>query len=162
MSSSESISAHLLHSERGFCLLGHVFASRWSSLFCFAVLVGLLTFYPPEVSGFSRLTYQLCMAAVLVSCVYRDDHVLRPVLPLRPIQRIGKISYGIYLFHMPLIVLAVRLTHVTFGTVWSYVLSLLITITVAELSFRFFESPLLHLKRRYSVVHQARLVDCNG
>src|SRR5262249_27262584 len=70
---------HLLHSKRSFYLLSHAFGSRSSSLFGFAGLVGLLTIYPAEVSGLPRLTYQLCMAALLVSCVYRDDHVLRSV-----------------------------------------------------------------------------------
>jgi peptidoglycan/LPS O-acetylase OafA/YrhL len=151
--------AHLLHSERGYRLLGYLAAGRWASAVYLLTLVALLTMAPADISGLPRLAIQICMAALLVSCVYREDHILGPLLRLAPIQRIGKISYGMYLLHIQLIVLAAHLIRADpkQGSIELYALSLILTIIAAGLSFRFFEGPLLSLKRNYSVIHQAHV-----
>jgi peptidoglycan/LPS O-acetylase OafA/YrhL len=149
----------LMHSERGYRSLRDLVSNRWASAVYLLTLVGLLTIAPHDVSGFPRLTIQVLMTALLVSCVYREDHVLRPLLELAPIQRVGKISYGMYLLHTQLIVVAARLLHadLSYGSIPLFVISLIITVIAAELSFRFFETPILSLKRKYSVVHQAHV-----
>jgi peptidoglycan/LPS O-acetylase OafA/YrhL len=95
------------------------------------------------------------MTALLVSCVYREDHALRPLLRFSPFQHIGKISYGMYLLHMPLLALAAYLLHTDAaqGSMRLYGAEVLITIVAAELSFRFLESPILGLKRKFSATH---------
>ncbi|MDP9087815.1 MAG: acyltransferase [Pseudomonadota bacterium] len=145
--------AHLLHSERGYRLLGCFAANRWASALCFLILVGLATVSPIDISGLTRLLLQLGMTALLVSCVYREDHALRPLLQFSPLRRIGKISYGMYLLHIPLLALAVYLLHSNAVSIRLYAVEVAITIVAAEFSFRFFESPILRLKRKYSAVH---------
>jgi len=114
---------------------------------------------PADISGLPRLAIQICMTALLVSCVYREYHVLRPLFRFAPVQRIGKISYGMYLLHIQLIFLAAHLLQPEpkGGSILLYASSLILTVIAAELSFRFFEGPLLKLKRNYSVVHQAHV-----
>jgi peptidoglycan/LPS O-acetylase OafA/YrhL len=147
--------AHLLHSERGYRLVGYFAANRWASTLCFLILVGLVTVSPADISGLPRLLLQLCMTALLVSCVYREDHALGPLLRFSPLQRIGKISYGMYLLHIPLLALAAHLLHgnAEQGSIRLFAVEAVITIIAAGLSFRFFESPILGLKRKYSAVH---------
>lgn len=145
--------AHLLHSERGYRLLGCFAANRWASTLCLLILVGLATVSPLDISGLTRLLLQLCMTALLVSCVYREEHALRPLLQFAPLRRIGKISYGMYLLHIPLLALAAYLLHTNAVSIRLYAVEVVITIIAAELSFRFFESPILRLKRKYSAVH---------
>lgn len=151
--------AHLLQSKQGYRVLGYLAANRWASTVYLLTLVALLTMAPADISGLPRLAIQICMTALLVSCVYREYHMLRPLLRFSPVQRIGKISYGMYLLHIHLIFLAAHLLqpNTNGGSILLYALSLMLTVIAAELSFRFFESPLLRLKRNYSVVHQAHV-----
>ena len=60
---------------------------------------------------------------------------------VRPLRWIGRRSYGIYLFHWPVIVIAEqRLTTWSIGPL--RVLCVLLTLAIAELSLRFVESPI--------------------
>jgi peptidoglycan/LPS O-acetylase OafA/YrhL len=73
------------------------------------------------------------------------------VLTLRPVVYLGKISYGIYLYHMVIPWLARR----TFGlslqpSVGGFVAKLLLTIGIASLSWYVIEKPIGALKRYWS------------
>ena len=122
--------AHLLHSESGFRVCGRFAANRWASTLIFLGLIALISSTPRDISGWPRLAVQLGMTAWLVSCVYREDHALRPLLTVAPARQIGKISYGMYLFHIQLIVLAAFLLHVdpAHGSLRLFVLGLSITV----------------------------------
>jgi peptidoglycan/LPS O-acetylase OafA/YrhL len=68
---------------------------------------------------------------------------------------VGVISYGVYLLHM-LSANAVRaVMHQTYG-VLVFAATLATVITVAYFSFRYFETPLLKLKRRFEPRTSAR------
>jgi len=147
--------AHMLHTSHGFGALRIVAGRRWHSSLWLLTLAGLLTCAPEDISGLPRLAMQLSMTLLLASCVYREDHALRPIFAFSLVQRIGKVSYGLYLFHV-LVIAALRhfLQFPADGSMALYFATLILTLCIAELSFRFFETPLLTLKRRYSVVHQ--------
>ena len=68
---------------------------------------------------------------------------------------LGKISYGLYLYHNPIIAyydkIALFLGYQTDGgIIEKIILCLLFTITTAQLSFTLIERPLLRLKKRFS------------
>jgi len=63
----------------------------------------------------------------------------------RPFIYSGRISYGLYVFHLP--VLAAVTSHVR-GLTGS-VLTLLLTYGVSVISYHYFETPFLRLKRRF-------------
>jgi len=69
---------------------------------------------------------------------------------------LGKISYGLYVYHMPIIFLLRALLKSSFGlapVAWLvYVLVLGGTVVAAYLSYRFFELPFLRSKDRFSIV----------
>lgn len=75
------------------------------------------------------------------------------VLEWRPIAYIGTISYGVYLFHSP-ILWALRLTpgsETLFeGSLFFLILVTAMSVGVAALSWRFFESPINGLKRHFA------------
>lgn len=69
----------------------------------------------------------------------------------RPLVYLGKISYGLYVFHVPALEFVAgylpRHSQIVHWTV-----SLLLTIVASVLSYRYFESPFLRLKRKFEVI----------
>jgi peptidoglycan/LPS O-acetylase OafA/YrhL len=74
------------------------------------------------------------------------------------IHYLGKISYGLYIYHPAVIVLCVNTIHYFFGknistitfNIILYPSVILLTILVCDLSFRYVETPLLKLKDRFT------------
>ncbi len=149
--------AHLLYNQRGFEIAYRLVGERWSAVI-FAVALLILINIPAfgsDISGTPRLLIQILMTLLVASVVVREDHRLQPLLQIRPLMRLGVLSYGLYLFHM-------LVRHVVYAVMARVGLLevpflLLIAVTIgtwiaAELSFRFFESPFLKLKKRFVVV----------
>jgi peptidoglycan/LPS O-acetylase OafA/YrhL len=140
--------AHILHSPRGYRRVARILFPPWMSIAVLAVLVLTCNVVPSELAGWPRPSIQLLMAVLLASCVVREDHWLRGLLGFAPVARIGVVSYGIYLFHMiadhgTLALLA--------STRWRFPLDrfflvLLFTWIIAEVSYRYYETPFLRLK----------------
>jgi peptidoglycan/LPS O-acetylase OafA/YrhL len=73
----------------------------------------------------------------------------------RPLQYLGKISYGLYVYHMLCIRIAERILRHESGflhQVLRIVLSLGITIVLSAVSYALLEKPFLNLKRRFTYV----------
>lgn len=91
----------------------------------------------------------LCLAYLLLALACCLFIVGMQRLPTwRPITYLGKISYGLYVFHIP----AIALIGSRLGTFFSPVASLAVTVAAAALSYATFEKPLLQLKRQFDVV----------
>jgi peptidoglycan/LPS O-acetylase OafA/YrhL len=142
--------AHLLHDRRWFGRLAGWFGGRWASMALLVALCLACNLPNPDLSGWPRLLIQVLMTLLLSSCVIREDSVLNRLLSFRIIRRIGVISYGMYLYHMfTIYVVRVALDRVNVKFPAAlFVLGLLLTIVVAELSYRFYEMPFLRLKDR--------------
>ncbi len=145
------ILAHLLHERRWFDRLAPLLQGRLMAPLLLGSLVLEAQLTPADLSGWPRLLVHLTMAAWLGSLVVREDHALAGLLRLRPIARIGAISYGMYLYHLWVFHVA-RLANEQLGLDFLaalFVTGGLLTILVAELSFRFLETPFLGWKRRF-------------
>lgn len=76
------------------------------------------------------------------------------LLEWRPIVYLGKISYGIYVYHF-LVPVAIAAAATHFGRGYTnagfpnFVVTLLITVAISALSWRFFERPINGLKRHF-------------
>jgi len=71
------------------------------------------------------------------------------------LRYLGKISFGLYLFHLPCLMFLWRLAPHLLGNdsqLFSAVVGLPLTIGVASVSYRYFESPFLRMKERFTVV----------
>ena len=87
------------------------------------------------------------MALVVGACVVPASHALSTPLTLWPVRRIGAVSYGMYLFHLPLITAMRRF--VSLQPAVMFFAATLVTWAVAELSFATFEKSFRNLKARF-------------
>ncbi|HEX6492156.1 MAG TPA: acyltransferase [Candidatus Dormibacteraeota bacterium] len=95
-------------------------------------------------SGFTLVA--LCAAGLLAALVVRPVAPLVAVFSLPPLVEVGRVSYGIYLWHYPLLLLLYPQTGVR-GPVALAVVGPL-TLVAASLSHAIVEAPFLALKRR--------------
>jgi peptidoglycan/LPS O-acetylase OafA/YrhL len=113
------------------------------------------------VWGYSLLNYWF---AVIIYCVVKDG-LFTKVLDARPMRYLGKISYGLYVYHFGLIWFAGRIrdygiTDETIAKPLTALIALVLTIVVASLSYYLLEKPILRLKDRYfPLKSKARMVD---
>jgi peptidoglycan/LPS O-acetylase OafA/YrhL len=97
----------------------------------------------------------LLMTTSMVLGVIAGYHgVIGRVLDIHWMGHLGRISYGLYLYHMPIPVL-LKLAVVKLGVGFPgwvlLMLSLSLTVIIAELSFRYLETPFLRLKERFDL-----------
>lgn len=120
-------------------VLGHDAAAPASLV----LLLALLQF--DQTGVFTQFVIAFFVASVCV----REDTVLHPALAWKPADYVGSISYGVYLMHM-LAVNGVRRVVGHVEGVDIFVLTALVTIALAGLSFRYFEQPVLGIRRRWT------------
>ncbi len=142
--------AHTLHHPQGFRWLEKLGLMQvWSPAILAVLLLVVISLPVSTLSGWPRFTIHLLMTIWLASLVMQEDHKLRTVMAWKPIDRIGIISYGMYLFHMIALFFATMLLS-KLGLLdlqWlRFFLYLGLTIVISELSFRYFESYFLRMK----------------
>jgi peptidoglycan/LPS O-acetylase OafA/YrhL len=146
------ILAHLLHRRRSYEALQWLLGFRGSSVAFAIVLLCLLQWQGPG------LLIQLSMALLVGACVYREDHGLAPLLRQPVLAAVGAASYGVYLLHMLVknVVLKVLTPVGLQGNGYLvFLVTLAATVAIARLSFRYFESYFLRRKSRYEPVTTA-------
>jgi peptidoglycan/LPS O-acetylase OafA/YrhL len=140
--------ALVLHDPKGFARCRPWLAgSRWHSLLWLGVAV-VATLLP----GAPWFTVHVALAMVVVACCMREDHALAPLLHRPVLVYLGTISYGMYLLHMlckNLVVKAFAFAGFEAGALTSFLATLLLSIVVAGLSYRYFESRFLRMKGRF-------------
>ena len=121
------------------------------SWLCLVALIPLALLMPEKAPG--TIPWGLLGASLLTLGVIQGilpdmlagaSSLLRSVLSFGPLTWIGQRSYGLYLWHWPLAVMAHYLLGVDRSPLWNVVV-LLVTVIIAELSYRYLETPV----RRY-------------
>ena len=119
-----------------------------------AVWLGLLVVvacWPGDVQGWPRLAFHVAATLVLAGIVLNPESRVVAALEFKPLVFVGTISYGVYLLHVLALDAAqrmlTRLQITTPGVL--FVVCLGMTIALAALSYRYFEAPLLRLKKRW-------------
>lgn len=109
-------------------------------------LCGLL-FMMYAIEGYSSFLYKggqlltSVLAAFVLLCLLQPQSILGRILSIPPLRWIGERSYGIYLWHYPVILLLSN----GVKTNWMILLAeLAITAVLSELSYRLVETPIRH------------------
>jgi peptidoglycan/LPS O-acetylase OafA/YrhL len=139
----------LLHDARGRERAARVLGARWSAPLVGVLCGALIALLPAEDWGFARGGVQLGFGLLVTACVLREDHGLARVLRLRPLAWVGRVSYGVYLLHMPGLLVA-RELWAALGVEGpgDLVSAFVAALVLAALSRRFLERPFLRWKQR--------------
>lgn len=151
-----SILAQILHSEKGFRILRPILGSKWAAALWILLLLASLVPRQP----FWQMIQWFLVAAVVGSCVIREDNTLAPFLRFRPLAYIGLVSYGMYLLNT-LVLDVVNPVMNRIGLrhpLLKFPIFVAATVLVAGISYRFFETPFLRLKERFSKVREVQPV----
>jgi peptidoglycan/LPS O-acetylase OafA/YrhL len=142
--------AHLLHHRRSFDLIARLCQPRWTiptliaGLFLAAQLAGA------TIQGAPRLAIHLIMMALLASLLLQRQGIAVRLLQVPPLAYLGRISYGVYLYHTVVLTLLLGgfdVLHIRRPPPFIVFTAVLgITAGIATLSFRYIESPLLRLR----------------
>ncbi|MEM6050538.1 acyltransferase family protein [Erwinia sp. P7711] len=104
-------------------------------------LISISLFYIDQSTPFpGRYALIPVMGTLLVIIFCSVENLPGKILALKPVVFIGVISYSLYLWHQPVLSL-LRHKYVTEPSPWIISLSLVITVAIAYLSWRYVESP---------------------
>ena len=108
---------------------------------------------------FKKYLYVLPMAGLFCFTLFNQS-AAGPWLPAaiaRALNYLGKISFGLYMYHSPLLFLLDLYPNIYFNSQWLRLLLILVlTGVVASLSYEGFEKQILRLKSRFEVVPTVR------
>jgi peptidoglycan/LPS O-acetylase OafA/YrhL len=142
--------AHLLHHRGAYAWMARGFGARFWAPVWGIVLLLLCNLLPPDIRGWGRLSVHVMLFFLLASCVLREDNGLARILTWGPLARLGTLSYGIYLLHPFAMDFAKRglgLVRVDHQFVF-FLSTLALSVGLAELSYRFYETPFLNIKKK--------------
>lgn len=126
---------------------------NWAATLCFAALMYIK--YELDASPFimkTGFTVIAVLAGIIILAGAEGAWFANRVLISRPLTIIGKVSYGLYLWHLPVFLILGR--HVTSGPKPLRILAgIIVASVVTVISWFFIEKPFLNLKnRRYANV----------
>ena len=126
---------------------------NWAATLCFAGLMYIK--YELDASPFimkTGFTVIAVLAGIIILAASEGAWFANRVLISRPLTIIGKVSYGLYLWHLPVFLILGR--HVTSGPKPLRILAgIIVASVVTVISWFFIEKPFLNLKnRRYANV----------
>ena len=85
------------------------------------------------------------LTAVVIAVTVHPQGALNPMLGNRPLVWVGKRSYGLYLYHWPIFVFLRPGVDVPWGRWPTLFVQVVLTVGIAELSYRWIEQPIRRL-----------------
>jgi peptidoglycan/LPS O-acetylase OafA/YrhL len=132
-------------------------ATRFAMITGALALLALTGIYSDFAGPTSLIGFPVAavVSILLIAGTLGPVNGVRPARILQPLIYLGRISYGLYVFH----VAAINLVSVPSGSGVRWALNLSesfgLTVLLAALSYRFVETPFLRLKQRFSRVESS-------
>ena len=134
--------AVLLDDDRGFRWLGSWLSHRLSVAALLGLVVVWLVWFPPHF-----VLFEAALALFVTACALCTDSRIVRWLSSPPLCHIGRVSYGMYLFHVPIIgALKRMIPSIAKQPAALFPLAMLATTLLATVSHRYFESKLLAMR----------------
>jgi peptidoglycan/LPS O-acetylase OafA/YrhL len=114
----------------------------------------------PYLAFVGYTTFAILFGILLYECITRNSKWIKILFVNRPLRFFGRISFGFYVYHWPVYLLLfpyLRDVLIREGSLnstavqWvSAIVATLVSLGLSVLSFRYFESYFLRLKKHYS------------
>ncbi len=119
-------------------------------IFIYLTLI-LMLYFGIYLSGINQEIYALIFTLILMNLAKNPASVLSLENPV--FNYLGKISYGMYMYHTIAVVIGVKISH-SYGNsnFVSYPISFVLTIFISALSYEYFEKPFLRIKDKFTTV----------
>lgn len=136
-----------------------VIYSKGAQIASFALIPLLLYFTPVIIQNGVHLVYAVLFAVIIVNVSTNKNSLIKLESPL--MNGLGKISYGIYMYHLMVIVVVLNTLKLFMGDVYRltyvqeillYFLSIGLTLGISYLSYHYFERLFIRKKRQYTQV----------
>lgn len=130
--------------------------NRWVFIFSILCIPFLSYIMIDTADDIIHLPYSLLFLVVIMNVSTNANSFLK--LENKVFNFLGKISYGLYMYHMMIIVFLAQVGVKYFNfkgeflNLYLYLLTLLVTILVATLSYYWFEKPFLNFKKKYTII----------
>lgn len=124
--------------------------------------VGIIAFLIKDYLPNSFIIFTICLVAWVLDVKFNPHIPLHPFmlayillwltvnLPFKSIEKYGDFSYGIYIYHFPMIQLLLFITTVHLSSTSLFFISILPTLMIAYFSWNFIEKPALSLKNHFN------------
>ncbi|HKX07018.1 MAG TPA: acyltransferase, partial [Stellaceae bacterium] len=120
-------------------------------------VMGLFPMYPPtrhllvsDDTWFGQLRWLSAAGAVLVFVVAINSRRIGRLLEWPPLTSLGRVSYGVYLLHAPVLIIATSVSVRPLPFTLAVALVPVVTVALAAVLHRFVELPAIGLGRRLS------------
>jgi peptidoglycan/LPS O-acetylase OafA/YrhL len=132
---------------------------KTTQLLAIIALPAIVLLVPSSLYKALYLLLSIPCLVVIMNVGCNPDSLIR--FGNKALNYLGKISYGIYMYHLVCIAFAFHLVnhfsklpvHITFGqNLLIYILSICFTIVLSAVSYRFIEKPFIRLKEKYTVI----------
>ena len=144
--------AHLVYFKKTYIL--NILYRKDIQIMVYIILLGLLliNFHPDNIN---LEFYGLFFCFLIINVATNPESLINLNNPI--MEYLGKISYGIYIYHSAVIMIVINiiktylnpnLSHSVFN-ILTYVFSTIFTVIVCHISYKFIEEPLLKMKSRF-------------
>ncbi len=126
-------------------------ATQW---ILYISLISLL-FFGIYIKGINQEFYALIFTLILMNLAKNPNSILSLENPV--FDYLGKISYGMYMYHTIAVVIGVKISMNFQQSNWvSYPIAFTLTIVISSLSYQYFEKPFLKIKDRFTKVKSGK------
>lgn len=126
-------------------------------IFSWLLIPVLIFFTPAPLQDANHLLYSLAFIVIIINVSFNEKSFLK--LENYFLDLLGKISYGIYMYHFMLIPIVIYFFKIhsininnAFGNFLLYFISIFLSVIISYLSYIYFEKPFLKYKDKYSVI----------
>ncbi|TAE08496.1 MAG: acyltransferase [Bacteroidetes bacterium] len=118
---------------------------QWAVLIIIILLISIAVKFP----YLDREIYAVLFGILICNFAYNEHRIFS--MENSVLNYLGKISYGLYMYHMIFVVFTMRVLQYSIGVynVLLYPMVILLTIFVASISYKYFEKPFINHKNAF-------------